>query len=422
MSWNVRSRPRAARATAVCVRAVTTEKRGRKVCTEGVLSELDRAHVMGMSQATKLGWMRARLAVRQNRAALVFVVVWVALAFGVLVEIVGLRPGRALAVATCLVKGDGGLVGTYQTFTQLVVFGLVVSTVVTNVTRRYRPEETSRALAGEARDHVVVVGLSNLGRRAVDRMVANGASVVVVDPDAERCSALVREGHAVVRGEGRTRSALEAASVAHAKVVLLTADDLEDVAVAARHVRALSPTCELVVRCSDDDVASVLSKAYRARVVSTSKVAAEVVLGHAKACRAKKVVVLGATSVGVKVAAALAHARIPCTLADPTESHEELSALGVPSADLVLVADDDLGKNLVLLDRIRDVAPRVKIVCRVFHDEAAELLERAPFSCVVVSSSRTALESLVRAGVFREVGVVDAPEPASGRPVFAVSA
>jgi hypothetical protein len=73
-----------------------------------------------------------------------------------------------------------------------------------------------------------------------------------------------------------------------------------------------------------------------------------------------------------------------------------------------VIADDDLGKNLVRVDRIRDLNTNCLVVCRVFHDDAAEILTQNPFRCTILSTSRLATEELVEDGVFRELGIVSA--------------
>ena len=371
------------------------------------------------SKARAFG-MRVRLAVRQNRVAVGFVLVWLVSNSLVFSRMFGMSRAEALATATCISKAHGGFPGVYQSFTEIVVFGLVASMVATNVTRRYRPEETSRALAAEAEGHVVVVGLTNLGRRTLDLVTRAGHEVVVVEEDPSLVRDLVRDERPVVVGSARDPDVLDAANVAKAKVVVVATDDLETGAIACRHMRERNPSCELVLRCSDDDVGQVLGKTYRARIVSTSKLAAELVASHAREIRAREVTVLGSCRVATRIGEALAHARIAHTLAEVSADPVALREAGVGKSDLVVLCDDDLGKNLVRLDRIRDLAPRVKIVCRAFHDDAGDILERAPFSCTVISTSRHALEVLVRQGTFRELGIVAAP-PLRGRPVIAVA-
>lgn len=75
-----------------------------------------------------------------------------------------------------------------------------------------------------------------------------------------------------------------------------------------------------------------------------------------------------------------------------------------------MLCDDDLGKNLIRVDRIRDLNARTRIICRAFHDDAAAILTRPPFECLVVSSSKLAVESLARGGAFRELQIELTPE------------
>lgn len=355
-------------------------------------------------------WVRVGLALRQNRGALLFIAAWLAVNYGVLVRSFGMSRQTAALVAFCVQKAQGGWPAFYQSFTEFVVFGLVASLVVTNVTRKYRPEETCRALAQRSDGHVVVIGYTNLGRRVIDLVGDARRPVVVVEENASLVTALVHEERALVIGSAQERAVLEAAAVSRAKVVVIATDDLETAAVASRLVREMNASCELIVRCSDDDVGAVLAKTYRARAVSTSRLAASFIQGHAVKARARAVLVLGKNNVGERVAEALAEKRIPHAYIDATDDVAKLAAAGAAEADLVVVCDDDLGKNLVRVDRIRDVNKRTRIICRAFHDEAAEVLGRAPFDCIVLSTSKYATESLARSGAFREVGITDVPE------------
>lgn len=356
---------------------------------------------------------RIALLFRQNRRAIAFVVAWLAANAAVFVRVFGMPKTTALLVATCITKTPGGWPGAYQSFTEVVVFGLVASMIVANVTRRYRPEETSRALAASSSSHVVVIGYTNFGRRVRDLVVGEGRAAVVVEGDAARVAELVRDEEPVVVGSAQDPAVLADASVARAKVVVVATDDLETAAVACRLVREVNEACELVVRCPDDDAGAVLARAYRARAVSTSKLAAELLAAQARKAHVKSAVVLGDDGLGARVAEAFTRARIATTKIPVTEDPAALTAAGVAAADLVVVCDDDLGKNLIRVDRIRDVAPKVRIACRSFHDAASLVLARPPLSCGVFSTSKHAVEMLARAGVFRDVGIDAAPAVAA---------
>ena len=374
-------------------------------CRRGWHARID----LGMnSKASRFG-VRVGLALRQNRGALLFIAAWLLANYVIFVRWFALPRTSAALVALCVSKASGGWPSVYQSFTEVVVFGVIASVVVTNVTRKYRPEETCRALAQRSSGHVVVIGWTNLGRRVADMVTAAGRSVVIVEENAALVAALVNEERPLVIGSAQERGVLEDAAVRTAKIVVIATDDLETAAVASRLVREVNATCELVIRCPDDEVGAVLAKTYRARAVSTSRLAASFIQGQAVKARARAVVVLGKNNFGDRVVEALADKRIPHSFADVTEDTAKLAAAGVAEADMVIVCDDDLGKNLVRVDRIRDLNKRARIICRAFHDDAAEVLGRPPFDCVVLSTSKYASEWLARSGAFREVGITDVP-------------
>jgi Trk K+ transport system NAD-binding subunit len=234
---------------------------------------------------------------------------------------------------------------------------------------------------------------------------AAGATAVVVDEDRTRVEALIRAEEPLALGSGREAAALKAAGVAHAKIVVIAADELEVAAVACPIIRAENPGCKLVVRCNDEETGQTLGKTYAARVLSTSRMAARFILGHAEKAGARRAVVIGQNSVGKRVTEVLTEARIACTLIPETDDPAVLGSAGVGEAELVVVADDDLGKNLVRVDRIRKLNPNGLLVCRIFHDDAADILTQRPFRCLVLSTSRLAAETLAAEGVFRDVGI-----------------
>jgi Trk K+ transport system NAD-binding subunit len=303
----------------------------------------------------------------------------------------------------------------YQSFTEVVVFGVLASIVLTNVTAKYKPEETCRALAESASGHVVIVGFTNLGRRVRELTLAAGKVAVVLEADRSLVGPLVQDEEPVVLGSPRERAALESAAVARARVVVIATDDLETAAVACRLVRDLNADCELVVRCADDDVGAVLAKTYRARAISTSRTAASFIESQATRARARTAVVFGLNNVGHRAVEALTKKRLTVSHVESTSDPAAIAAAGVAAADFIVLCDDDLGENLIRVDRIRDVNKRARIVCRAFHEDAAELLTRAPFDCVVLSTSRHAADALARAGVFREMGI-DEPLARSSEP------
>ena len=350
-------------------------------------------------------WIRIAVSIGQNAGALSFVLVWILVNFGVFREVFGAASEDAALLAVCVQKANGAWGRFYATFTEVVVFGAIASMIVANVTRRYRPEATCAALAEQARKHVVIIGYSNLGKRIRALALDAEATAVVVEEDRALVDDLVRTEAPMVLGSAREESTLEHARIADAHAIVIATDDLETAVVACRLIRAKNPKGKLVVRCADDDVGQIIGKAYSARVLSTSKIAARFIVGKAQKAGVRKAIVMGRNNLGRRLSESLKAEGTTCQLIDETDDVAILRQAGVETTDLVVIADDDLGKNLVRVDRIRDLNTHCLVVCRVFHDDAAEILTQNPFRCVVLSTSRIAAEQLVEDGVFREVGI-----------------
>lgn len=351
-------------------------------------------------------WVRLAVSVRQNAPALLFVLAWIAINFAAFFKFFGASLEDAALLAVCVQKSTGAWGRFYTSFTEIVVFGVVASMIVANVTRRYRPEATCAALAERARNHIVVIGYTNLGKRIRTLAQEAGHDAVVVEEDRVLVEELVRTESPLVLGSAREASALDHAQITHAHAVVIATDDLETAVVACRLIRAKNPQGKLVVRCADDDVGQILGKAYSARVLSTSKIAAKFIVGKAQKHGVRKAVIMGRNNLGKRLAESIQAEAMTCQLIDETENVDILRQAGVENCDLVVIADDDLGKNLVRVDRIRDLNPHCLIVCRVFHDDAAEILTQSPYRCVILSTSRLATEQLVEEGIFRELGIV----------------
>lgn len=351
-------------------------------------------------------WIRIAVSVRQNAAALAFVVAWILINFAVFRYAFDAAFSDAALLALCIQKESGAWNRFYTSFTEIVVFGVLASMIMANVTRRYRPEATCAALAERAQDHIVVIGYTNLGKRIRALADEAGATAVVVDEDRALVDDLIRTEAPLVLGSARAESTLDHAQIEHAKVIVVATDDMETAVVACRLIRAKNPKGKLVVRCADDDVGQIVGKAYSARVLSTSKVAAKFILAKAQKAGVRKAVIVGRNNLGKRLLESLGAEGITGELIEETESVDVLRKAGVESTDLVVIADDDLGKNLVRVDRIRDLNTHCLIVCRVFHDDAAEILTQNPFRCAILSTSRLAAEQLVEEGIFSELGIV----------------
>ena len=368
---------------------------------------------------------RAGLVVRQNRVAIALLAAWYAVSFAMFLGLGGTAHGaREALLLLFYAKKDASPWGTfYMNVSDFVVFGAVVGILFGEAGRKYKPEETARLLASRARGHVVLVGYTHIAARLHELLAAKGIPVVVVEEDRAKVDALVRASEPVVLGTGRDAADLEAAGIQHARLVFAAMEDIESASLVASHVRHMNRACALLVRCYDDDVGAVLAKTYDARVVSTSKIAASYVMSYAQKHGTRSCVIVGAKNLGQRIAGEMKARGTPFVVVDPSRAAlddlaetdpvvcgspldpETLAKAHVANVDLVVLTDDDLGKNMVIADRVRDVNKDCRIMCRLFHDDSAELLSRAPFSCDVISTSKHAIKMLAEAGAFRAVGI-----------------
>ncbi|MFJ9691107.1 NAD-binding protein [Kitasatospora sp. NPDC101183] len=156
-------------------------------------------------------------------------------------------------------SGTGGL---WQRIAQVVItlcgitFAPVATAIAVEVLGSGRRGQPRNPGAG-TRDHVIVVGLGNLGTRIAEQLHGLGVPVVGVerDPQARGIGALRALGLPVVVGDGPFEEQLSRARLRHSRaVVAVSGDDATNVE-AALEARHGNPSVRVVVRLFDDDFA-----------------------------------------------------------------------------------------------------------------------------------------------------------------------
>ncbi|MER5636734.1 NAD-binding protein [Kitasatospora sp. NPDC002227] len=154
--------------------------------------------------------------------------------------------------ASAVLQRVAQVVITFCGITFMPVFtAIVVDTLATG--RRGLP----KAPGAGTRDHVVVVGLGNVGTRVATLVREAGVPVVCVekDPQARGIAAVRALGVPVLVGDAPLESQLRRARVQHCRaLVAVTADDATNLE-AALEARALRGEVRIVVRLFDDDFA-----------------------------------------------------------------------------------------------------------------------------------------------------------------------
>ncbi|MFC5662208.1 NAD-binding protein [Kitasatospora misakiensis] len=159
--------------------------------------------------------------------------------------------------------GDNGTGGTWQRVAQVVItfcgitFAPVATAIMVEVLASGRRGQHRTPGAG-TRDHVVVVGLGNVGTRVVAQLHDLGVPVVGLesDPQARGISAVRALGVPVVVDDGPLAEQLRRARLKHSRAVVAVSGDDATNLEAALEARAVRPDVRVVLRLFDDSFAS----------------------------------------------------------------------------------------------------------------------------------------------------------------------
>jgi Trk K+ transport system NAD-binding subunit len=140
----------------------------------------------------------------------------------------------------------------------------VITAAVVEAVVNARLALTLGRLRGPVQDHVVVVGLGNVGTRVIQQLHDLGVPVVAVDRSGDaRGAQFARElGVPLVIGDASLAQTLREASIETARsLVVLSADDVTNLE-AALHARAVRPDLRVVLRLFDGDFAHRIQKVF----------------------------------------------------------------------------------------------------------------------------------------------------------------
>jgi Trk K+ transport system NAD-binding subunit len=125
-------------------------------------------------------------------------------------------------------------------------------------------------IAGEMSDHIVLVGLGNVGTQVLRQLTDLGVRVVAIDraADARGVKTAERRGVPVIVGDASAEATLRAASIDTCRaLVVLSTDDTVNLQ-AALQSRLARPDLRVVLRLFDDDFAQRVESAFQ---INTSR-------------------------------------------------------------------------------------------------------------------------------------------------------
>jgi hypothetical protein len=207
--------------------------------------------------------IRAKLFLRRARWGFAVIAAWFLLGTLVFRYAGGLGLEDAILNAVYLKKSAGEIWELYSFWGQCVLFGIVISIFFLQALQRYNPQEGCRMLAGELRNHVIVVGYTHLGARIVEHLRETGLPYVLVDRDPG------------VVDNAKQDSTLLDAGILHARTVVVATNNVETALLVTKKAREKNPQAHIIVRCYMDDFAEILETLGANEVISSSKSAFE---------------------------------------------------------------------------------------------------------------------------------------------------
>jgi hypothetical protein len=225
-------------------------------------------------------WIRIVLFLRQSRWGFALLALWFALGTLAFRHWDHLPLREALLCAVYFRFHQGALSDLYSFWGQCVLFGIVVSIFILEALQRYNPQEGSRMLASEMRNHIIVVGHGNLGAYLVEHLRQSGRPYVLIEKDATVVDDLIRAGEPVIVDNAKQQSTLIDAGVDHAHLIVIASNNIETALLVTKRARDRNKKATIVVRCYLDEFTEILESLGANEVISSSKSAFKEIAAH----------------------------------------------------------------------------------------------------------------------------------------------
>ncbi len=213
--------------------------------------------------------------------ALAGVIIVKAVVTGMLLRMVGARPGVAAETGllmaspsetTLIVLGAAGAVGilsgeTVSFWSAATAIGLTITPLLASAGRFMARRVDHAALAheevGVTEGRTVIFGFGRVGQMVADMLGEHGRPYLAVDSDIDGFTEARKAGYSVLYGDATRRELIEKLNLDKAAAVVLTMDDPVLTQRLARRLRNEHPALPIIARARDTDHAAAL---YRAGV------------------------------------------------------------------------------------------------------------------------------------------------------------
>ena len=362
---------------------------------------------------------KVKIVFLQNIHALFIVLFWFGAHFLYFYWITG-EIFESLKIIFFFKEGPGEYGFFYANFTEFIIFGLVFSLITIELFRKYNPEVTCREICQKLDNHVVIIGYSAIGRGLAEYLSEKGISHVIIERNLKLIEHLIENEEPVINDNAEHKQTLIDARVDKARAVFVLSDNIEVQLVSNSLIREMNPDCLIVGRIFQDDIGKIISKTYDSHMISTSKFAANLIFEKIIENDYKYVLILSMNHISERLVKQfkkldvnfkiieedeelIEHSMIeltdPCVILGDPKELSILELAHITEVDCVVNLTNDISDSIIIAKRIRDLNPNCKIICRIFIDTVAEMLEKPPFNCDIVSSSKATISELEKKGL-----------------------
>jgi Trk K+ transport system NAD-binding subunit len=369
----------------------------------------------------KSKFVKFRILIKQNILALAILILWFTGNYLVFYKMTGFDAEKALLYTFYFAEMKGAWGHFYPMISSIIIFGWVFTLITIELYRKYNPVQTCLQLSKSMKNHIVIIGYSHLGQRIREYLVGKKKPYVVVEDDKKLISELIEKEEPVVPLKACDPEMLKYAAIENAKLVMITRNDLEAQVVAVKYVKELNPDCRIICRVFDDSMADIIEKNLGCETISSSRYTAELIYNQLKSLNTKEVLLAGCTNTTRRLINMLKKDGISIKAIEKKEESLEgmldagsiiignardrdvLIRAGIKNIDKVIVFIDNAEDVLHIADKIRELNPNCQLICRFFHEQVAEILEKPPFNATVVSTSKHALKKIIESDIFENL-------------------
>ena len=360
-----------------------------------------------------------KILIKQNFIIILIVFFWFIVNF-IYFSILTANLIDALLILFYFIEYDSLYGQAYSTWSEFIIFGLLISLITIELFRKYNPAITSREISKKISDHVVIIGYSHIGQRVAEYLKSRKIKHVIIEENSDLVEDLIANEEPVINDSPLSVQTLEDSGIKKAKAVFITSGDFEAQLVVSYNVRKLNHFCKLVCRIFEDDIADIISKTYNSEIISTSRYAAEIIFDKIQKGNYRNILLIGLGHISNRLIIKF-HDKPSINYNLIEENEEIIEDLNVEGAniiqgdprelsilhkadienvDCVINTNPDVKSSILITKRIRDLNRNCKIISRFFLDSVAEILEKPPFRSEVVSSSKKTLEIMIEKGFF----------------------